>query len=214
MLPVCPACGHSAVPAGVHQVPTLSCEGVTFCQTPVVPAEQPPAGVAQTLALPPPPQVSVPVHTPQESVELHPSAMVPQLAPCAEQVVGVQAVPVPQTLALPPAPQVSVPWQAPQLRVPPQPSGSVPQFFPRDWQVAGVQAEAPSGAASPTGGVAPPSLVGGLGPASGVGAVVPGCELQAKRRVDARARARRGVGEWAGRGRIAGVVYARGVPLE
>jgi hypothetical protein len=40
--------------------------------------------------MPPPPQVSGDVHEPQLSVPPQPSAIVPQLAPCAAHVVGVQ----------------------------------------------------------------------------------------------------------------------------
>jgi hypothetical protein len=69
--------------------------------------------VPQTLA-PPAPQVWEPEHNPQFSVPPHPSGMVPQLAPFAAQVVGVQA-PVLQT-------PLTQAWPLPQTR--PQ----VPQF--------------------------------------------------------------------------------------
>src|SRR5207249_3618232 len=77
------------------------------------------------------------VQVPQLSVPPQPSETVPQSAPWAAQVVGVQA-PVPQTLGVPPPPQVCGAVQLPQLKVPPQPSGAVPQLFPSCAQVLGT----------------------------------------------------------------------------
>ena len=57
------------------------------------------AGVhPQTFGVPPPPQVSNPVHVPQSSVPPQPSEIVPQFLPCAAQVVGVQQAPPKQTV--------------------------------------------------------------------------------------------------------------------
>ena len=47
----------------------------------------------QTFGVPPPPQVSGRVHVPQPRVPPQPSAIVPQFAPAAAHVVGVQHVP-------------------------------------------------------------------------------------------------------------------------
>jgi hypothetical protein len=52
-----------------------------FCQTPLVAAEQPPAGAAQTFGVPPPPQVFFPLQAPQAMVAPHPSLMRPQFLP-------------------------------------------------------------------------------------------------------------------------------------
>jgi hypothetical protein len=43
---------------------------------------------AQTLGVPPPPQVSGAAQEPQSSVSPQPSAMVPQVAPCSAHVAG------------------------------------------------------------------------------------------------------------------------------
>jgi hypothetical protein len=56
----------------------------------------------QTLGVPPPPQVFVPVQAPQVRVPPQPLEIEPQFLPWAAQVVGVQ----PQTLATPAPPQV------------------------------------------------------------------------------------------------------------
>ena len=72
---------------------------------------------------------------PQSSVPPQPSAIIPQVAPAAAQVVGVQ----PQTFGVPPPPQVSGAVQVPQLTVPPQPSDTEPQLSPAGHIVLGVQ---------------------------------------------------------------------------
>ncbi len=100
---------------------------------------------AQTLGVPPAPQVSPGPQVPHESTELQPSLMVPQSFPWAVQVVGVQ-LPVPHTLEVPLPPQVCPEPQLPQLTLPPQPSGTLPQFWPGPQEVAGTQgSEPPSG---------------------------------------------------------------------
>jgi len=71
------------------------------------------APVPQTLA-PPPPHVWEPEHDPQFSVPPHPSGMVPQLAPFAEQVVGVHE-PVLQAPPVQGSPLAHVLPQVPQL---------------------------------------------------------------------------------------------------
>jgi hypothetical protein len=87
------------------------------------------------LETPPPPQVCGAVHVPQFRVPPQPSAIDPQFAPWAAQVVGVQ----PQTFAVPPPPHVCGAEQLPQLSVCPQPSEIVPQFFPCAAHAVGVQ---------------------------------------------------------------------------
>ena len=66
----------------------------------------------QTLGTPLPPQVALPVHTPQLITWPQPSAMAPQLAPAELQVRGVQFW-WPHAPGMPPPPQVSMPVQAP-----------------------------------------------------------------------------------------------------
>jgi len=72
---------------------------------------------------------------PQSSFPPQPSAMLPQLAPWAAQVVGSHA----QTLGMPPAPHFCPLGQLPQLSMPPQPSESVPQSLPSAAHVVGTQ---------------------------------------------------------------------------
>ena len=107
----------------------------------------------QTLGIPPPPQVSVPLQLPHWSVVPQPSLIAPQFFPCAAQVVGVQVL-APQTLGVPPPPQVSPAPHEPHWSVAPQPSLMVPQFLPWAAQVVGVQVPAPQ-----TLGVPPPPQV-------------------------------------------------------
>ena len=64
------------------------------------------AGVAQTFAVPPPPQVCVPEQTPHISKVPQPSPTWPQFFPSVVQAPGVQT-PGPQTLVAPPAPHDS-----------------------------------------------------------------------------------------------------------
>jgi hypothetical protein len=72
------------------------------------------AGLPHTLAVPPPPHVSEPLHVPQLKVPPQPSPTLPQLiavppVPALEQVSGTQGAPPslsPQTLGLPPPPHV------------------------------------------------------------------------------------------------------------
>jgi hypothetical protein len=72
--------------------------------------------------------VFVPEQVPQAKRPPQPSATVPQLAPAAAQVVGLQ----PQTFVVPPPPQVwPVPEHVPHESVPPHPSATEPQFLPR-----------------------------------------------------------------------------------
>lgn len=68
-------------------------------------------GEPQIFEVPPPPQTEGIVQSPQSNVPPQPSAMVPQLAPTAPQVVRVQLLP--HTLGLPPPPQLSGAVQAP-----------------------------------------------------------------------------------------------------
>ena len=106
--------------------------------------------------MPPPPQLSVPVHVPQLSIPPQPSACVPQLAASAAQVVGTHAT-VPHWLGVPPPPHVSVPVQVPQLSVPPQPLDCVPQVAFSPAHVFAVQP--PSTGVPHTPGLpAPPQL--------------------------------------------------------
>jgi hypothetical protein len=77
---------------------------------------------------------------PQVSVPPQPSETVPQVAPCAAHVVGVQ----PHWPGVPPPPQVWGAGQVPQSTVPPQPSGAVPQVCPGGQLVAGVQQAPPT----------------------------------------------------------------------
>jgi hypothetical protein len=95
---------------------------------------------AQTLAIPPPPQVSpATVQVPHASVPPQLSSIVPQFFPAAAQVVAVQAT-APQALGAPPPPHVSPDTvQVPQLSVPPQPSSMLPHAAPAALQVVGVQ---------------------------------------------------------------------------
>jgi hypothetical protein len=104
----------------------------------------------QTLGVPAPPQVFVPVQEPQGRVPPQPLEIEPQFLPWAAQVVGVQ----PQTLAAPAPPQVLGPVQAPHSSVPPQPLGIEPQFLPWAAQVVGVQPQT-------LGAPAPPQVCGG-----------------------------------------------------
>jgi len=69
---------------------------------------------------------------PQNIVPPQPSGWLPQVQPCAAQVVGAQQVFVERQTC--PAAQV------PQLSVPPQPSEALPQLKPRTAHVFGVQA--------------------------------------------------------------------------
>ena len=80
----------------------------------------------QTFAVPAPAQVSGEVQVPQLSVPPQPLEMVPQFAPCAAHVVGVQ----PHTFIAPAPPHDSGALHMPQLSIPPQPSGIEPQFLP------------------------------------------------------------------------------------
>jgi hypothetical protein len=92
--------------------------------------EQSPYPDAQTQVLLPPQTWFVP-QPPHESVPPQPSGIVPQVFPCAAQVVGVQhefdarhTCPV---------------GQPPQETVPPQPSDALPQAIPSVEHVAGRQ---------------------------------------------------------------------------
>jgi hypothetical protein len=89
----------------------------------------PPPLPPQTLGVPPPPHVSLPVQVPHDSVPPQPSPMLPQFLPWALHVVGTHAG-TPQTLGVPPPPHDSGLVQLPHDSVPPQPSPMVPQFFP------------------------------------------------------------------------------------
>lgn len=79
-----------------------------------------------SFAVPPPPQVSGAVQSPQLSVPPQPSEMVPQFFPAGHAVSGVQ----PQTPAVPPPPQVFGAVQVPQFTRTPQSSVNVPQLNP------------------------------------------------------------------------------------
>ena len=136
------AAGDAGVPCGPERVGE---DGLVESSSPI----------PQTLATPPPPQLSVPLQLPHWSVLPQPSLIAPQFLPWAAQVVGVQ-VPAPQTLGVPPPPQV---WPEPQLphdSVAPQPSLMLPQFLPWAAQVVGVQAAraADVGGASAAAGLA------------------------------------------------------------
>ena len=82
---------------------------------------------------------------PQLSVLPQPSAILPQVLPWAEQVVGTQ----PQILDVPLPPQVWGLTHVPQLSVPPQPSETLPQVRARAEQVVGVQAPGAPGTPRP-----------------------------------------------------------------
>src|SRR5262245_4622337 len=86
------------------------------------------SGCPHTLG-PPPPQPSVPLHSPQ------PSPIGPQFAPTSSQSCGMQPDMPPHTLGSPPPPQVSRPSQSPHSMMPPQPSPIGPQLAPTDSQV-------------------------------------------------------------------------------
>ena len=88
------------------------------------------------------------MQVPQSSVPPQPSAIVPQLAPLAPQVVCVQLVP--HLLGMPPPPQLAGAVQLPQSRMPPQPSATGPQFAPMPTQVLGVQVAGGGGAPTET----------------------------------------------------------------
>jgi hypothetical protein len=79
-------------------------------------------------------QTDPPEQDPQLRPPPHPSGIVPQFLPWAEQVVGVH----PQIFAEPPPPHVWEPVQDPQFRVPPQPSEIEPHCAPLAAQVVGV----------------------------------------------------------------------------
>src|SRR5215468_6383034 len=102
------------VPTGKLATPvvpteTLSPTGEETIRSPLRPAAvsvsvaAPVGPPPQTLATPPPPQVWGAVQVPQVSVPPQPSAMLPQVVPCAAHVVGVH-VALPHTLATPPPP--------------------------------------------------------------------------------------------------------------
>src|SRR5262245_66444055 len=114
-------------PAGVER--TLSPPRPVAVRVSVARAPTP-----HTFGTPPPPQVWGAVHTPQVSVPPQPLEIVPQVAPCAAHVVGVQ----PQTLGTPPPPQVCGAVQVPQVSVPPHPLGTVPHVAPWAAQVVPV----------------------------------------------------------------------------
>ena len=99
----------------------------------------------QTLAVPPPPQISPAfMHVPHCTTPPQPSAIGPQFAPTLAHVFGAHAVP-PQTLGVPPPPQDLGTAHVPQVgRSPPQPSATGPQFAPTLAHVLGVQAGPPS----------------------------------------------------------------------
>lgn len=80
-------------------------------------------------------QRSPAAHAPQSSVCPQPSEIVPQLAPRAAQVVGVQ----PHWFTTPPPPQVSGSVHSPHERMAPQPSEMRPQRAPKRAQEAGWQ---------------------------------------------------------------------------
>jgi hypothetical protein len=83
----------------------------------------------QTLAMPPPPHVSLDGQAaPHSRVPPHPSLVEPQFAPAGHAVIGVQVVthwPV-----IPLAPHVWLAEQLPQLRTLPQPSSCIPHMKP------------------------------------------------------------------------------------
>jgi hypothetical protein len=84
-------------------------------------------GAPHWYAVPPPPHDCPVGHVPQLSRLPQPSGGVPQVAPRAPHVVGVQ-LPPPHWLVTPPPPQVWPLAQDPQLTVtPPQPSLCGPQ---------------------------------------------------------------------------------------
>src|SRR5262245_53348021 len=110
--------------------------------SPTIPQYLPPGGVQvtawhipppvpQTLATPPPPQVSVPERPPQSIRRPQPSPIMPQyLPPSCWQATGMQLVGSgAHTLAVT-APHVCPPGHAPQSRTRPQPSPTRPHSCP------------------------------------------------------------------------------------
>jgi hypothetical protein len=76
---------------------------------------------------------------PQFRVPPQPSLTLPQLAPAAAHVTGVQ----PHWFGVPPPPHDSGALHEPQLRAFPQPSETVPQSAPSSAQVFGVHGPTP-----------------------------------------------------------------------
>jgi hypothetical protein len=105
--------------------------------------------------MPPPPQLPL-EHVPQCSSPPQPSAIAPQVACCAAQLVGVQPLLPPHWLAVPPPPQVWGGVQGPQSTQPPQPSPIGPQVACSSMQVFGTQTPASSVRAPQTFGVPEP----------------------------------------------------------